>query len=258
MKLFFKHLKNYRNNIFFVGYLLTNPKYFKYLVKGINIPNLIHFNWLDKFNIGTVIDVGSYRGSLIEVSQLLIPKAKIFAFEPIPESFTYIKKKYAKHKNIIVENVAIGNKRKPITFYKNSYLPGSSSLKVQAKLLNKYNIEQMKKYSRITLREETLDNYFSKIKLAKNVMLKIDTQGTEYYVLKGARKLLEKTAVVHIEAWYYDEVYKKQILFDSIYRLLTKAGFIYCGDIRESEFYPAFSLHHRENSVFINPKYLVL
>jgi len=99
----------------------------------------------------------------------------------------------------------------------------------------------------------TLDKYFETKAIKGGVFLKIDTEGAEGLVLKGAQKTLSKIAIIHIET-YFKKVYKGQLLFEQIYKFLTSHGFTYLGEISEAYFYPNFSLQDISNSVFINPK----
>ena len=64
--------------------------------------------------------------------------------------------------------------------------------------------------------------------LPRPILLKIDVQGFELEVLKGATGLLPNLDAVYVEASYV-ELYEGQALHEEIERYLTDAGFILDG-----------------------------
>lgn len=76
----------------------------------------------------------------------------------------------------------------------------------------------------------TLDNYFED-KLNndyKNILLKIDVQGFELEVLKGAQRTLNMISACLLEI-NFKNLYTNQANFYEIYELLNKMGFEYAG-----------------------------
>jgi hypothetical protein len=74
----------------------------------------------------------------------------------------------------------------------------------------------------------TLDSFLGELELEKNVLLKIDVQGFEEQVLKGAVKTLDQVKMIIIELTFV-QLYEGQPLFDPMYRTLTAMGFEYAG-----------------------------
>jgi len=64
---------------------------------------------------------------------------------------------------------------------------------------------------------------------ASNVdFIKIDTQGSEYEILKGAKKTIEKCRpIIYCECWLY-EVYSEAPLFSKVFDLLKDWGYEIC------------------------------
>lgn len=243
-------MEKIKNYIFFMIYLLFNPKLFKFVPSKTYLPVYIQYEWLKKYDIKTVIDVGANDGKVSKVLNYLFPEATIYAFEPVKENCRIIKKRITSDK-IILNNVALSNKKGKTTFYKNFYSPASSMLLLRQKYKDKYKF--MSKTKKIKVKTTTLDNYFQNKKIKGKVLLKIDTQGTERLILEGGKNLLSKVAIIHIET-SFEELYKYQCLFKDIYDYLTSFGFKYAGEIRESQFYPSFRLQSQVNSIFFNPK----
>jgi hypothetical protein len=61
-----------------------------------------------------------------------------------------------------------------------------------------------------------------------NVLVKIDVQGTEDKVILGGEKVLSRASVLIVETTF-EPLYKDQPLFDEVYDLLRRMGFLYMG-----------------------------
>lgn len=166
--------------------------------------------------IENLIDIGSNKGQFCLIARILNPNCKIFSFEPQKE-FLKIQKKIIK-KNIYFYSFCLGEKKQ----YKNLFITkrsDSSSLLEPHILKNDiYSVKQ-----KIKVKIEKLDNILKKKKL-QNTLMKIDVQGYEYQVLKGASKILDKINYIIIEL-SSNKIYKKQILKKKILKFLSKKNF---------------------------------
>lgn len=86
-----------------------------------------------------------------------------------------------------------------------------------------------------TIKTETADNFFRSQNLERIDFLKLDTQGTELEILKGAREYLTagKIAVVKTEVLFLP-VYRNQCTFSDIDRFMKDQGFMFV----DCAFYP--------------------
>ena len=236
-----------KNSVFFLIYLLLNPRHFFKAVRGIYLPVFVQYEWLKNYKINTVVDVGASVGNVSHALHNLFPKAKIYAFDPIESSCNEINKKSFSNQ-MVIEKVAISNKEGESLFYKTNYLPTSSLLPLEKKYQAKFPLKE-----KLKVRVTTLDKYFKNIPVKKEVFLKIDTQGAELQVLQGGIEFLKKVSIIQIET-IFDDYYLGQYLFQDIYGFLIKLGFVYKGSIIDAEFYPKLVLKLEENSIFINKK----
>jgi len=123
-----------------------------------------------------MIDVGAHvGGSLIKFAQ---DGWKIFAFEPDDLNRSKLVKlcKRAKLFNVNIDSRAISDKgEKELSFYRSDVSSGISGLSVFDD-----SHEEVQKVNTITL-----ENYCDKNNIDKVDFLKIDTEGWDYFVLKG-------------------------------------------------------------------------
>jgi len=136
-------------------------------------------NLIKKNNIDYFLDIGSCWG----IYSLRLCKSfknlNILAFDPIKNNIDRLKKSIQKNKinNIKLFHTAIGSKK------------GNIKLGSTDKYSPNYKVNQIKSAIIENSKVDTLDNLF--FKKNKNLVIKIDTEGYELEVLKGANNLLK-------------------------------------------------------------------
>lgn len=239
-----------KNIIFFLFFIVTNPSLvYLFLTKKIYIPVYVQFQWLKKYKIKTIIDVGAHNGRVSQVLNEMFPNAKVYTFEPNKNLHTSIKNKI-NSKVLTLESFALSNK----IGKQDIYFATDSTLTSVLPLLTPGAREGVNvKTTKQTVKTTTLDKYFKNKKVKKPIFLKIDVEGAEGLVLKGASNFLKEVAVIHVET-YFKNIYQNQTLFEEVYKTLTSCNFMYLGIAQESYFYPNFTLPTITNSVFVNTK----
>jgi FkbM family methyltransferase len=139
-----------------------------------------------------MFDVGANVGQTWEWFRSTEPGSKIYCFEPVAQTFTVLKERTSKDKNCVVENIAFGDKQAERTI---KIFPQNSSA------LNSLKDGVMNTDSGASeeiIKIETIDNYCFTRDITKIDFLKIDTEGYEINVLKGAKEMLNKAAISFI------------------------------------------------------------
>lgn len=144
------------------------------------------------FQDGSVFfDVGANIGNYANEVLTTYPMAKGFLFEPHPVSF----KKLADGKNLRnaqVFNIALGEKNEFLSFYDRADTEGSEHASLYSGALSSIHKQAMVE---IKVEVKTLDSFCQEKQISHIDFLKIDTEGHELAVLKGAQKLLAENSI---------------------------------------------------------------
>ena len=182
--------------------------------------------WLQSAGIGTVIDVGANNGQFSSAICSILPGIQIIAFEPLPDSYKALCKKLKRHARFKAFQVALGEERNKIAFWRNRFAKASSILPMAD--LHKQAFPWTSSAEPINVEMHRLDDYCSELSLEPKVLLKIDVQGYEDKVLSGATNMLEKIEYVLVET-SFKPLYDHQAYFPQIYSFLVAHGFEYAG-----------------------------
>lgn len=165
-----------------------------------------HFrDWNELLNTDKplIIDVGANVGQTVKDIYKIFPKAKVISYEPAKKTFqSLMKVSTPKQGNFIPVNAGLGKVPDLLNLYTydksdlNSFLP-----------INEF--DNFKETGSEKCQILTLDNEFNRLNIEYIDVLKIDTQGYELDVLKGAKKILEqkKIQLIYCEV-NFKEVYK--------------------------------------------------
>ena len=154
----------------------------------------------------TIIDIGSNKGQFILLIEKIFPNKIVYSFEPIIEMINKQKKFFKYKKNITFHNLALGSSICSKEFLITSRMDSSSFLKVVS------NTNKSKNYSVIEKRDikvSTLDEILLNEIFLYPLLIKMDVQGYELEVLKGAKNLLKKTDYLLLEV-SENEMYQNQ------------------------------------------------
>lgn len=194
------------------------PDYWKGLFRAV-VPTTDHEAAFADLDFATVIDVGANVGQFSLFASHRWPNAKIHAFEPIPDQ---AKRFSAVHGDrVVLHRCALGEQEAVLPIHIATRKDSSSLLplgRLQKKMFN------MDEVGTIEVPVSRLDEVLSPAELPQPCLLKVDVQGFEYEVLRGAKNLLQHFSHIYVEASFV-ELYKGQKLFVEIEKFLGSEGF---------------------------------
>lgn len=184
---------------------------------------------------GTVLDVGANRGQFARVALEAFPVATIHCFEPLPEPYAQLAAwtNRVPDGRVLTYHTALGEAVTELAMYEHVGHTASSSLLARTQLATEmFPQTQATMVRRVPV--TTLDNWLRDHaeRIADPVLLKIDVQGYEAQVLRGAKASLPgiDTCIIEVSTV---PLYDGQAGFDELVRLLAIAGLAYVGNLAQ-------------------------
>lgn len=230
--------------------IIENPLLLKTKLLGLDIhfaSNCLEIKTLFPKEPNTILDIGAYKGTFAAAASYIFPRAKIYAFEPIKESYEKIVKLQERFPNIIAVNSAVGKTDGEISFYKNAFLP-SSSYKLMLKR-HKDEFLFTKNESVIKVNSMRLDQFLKDKELKHPIFMKIDVQGAELDVLESASNYIKNIDAIMIEVSLV-KLYGDAPTFDDINSYLKSTGMNFV-DVVDKLFSPKNKKIIQFNAIFI-------
>ncbi|MFA6540364.1 MAG: FkbM family methyltransferase [Bacteroidota bacterium] len=185
------------------------------------------YRWLQSREINTIVDIGANNGQFADFIHQVMPGVSIYSFEPLAMPFEQLVELSKTIHTLHCFNYAIGATNGEVEINENDFSASSSILPMGDLHVSSFPFTKNSIVKAIPIR--TLDSFIPEIHPVKSILLKIDVQGFELEVLKGAEKFVNMVDVIIVETSFF-ELYKTQPLFRDIYEYLLKKGFSYCGN----------------------------
>jgi FkbM family methyltransferase len=187
--------------------------------------NLVSLIELERINL--IIDVGANIGQFALLCRHLGYSGIIQSFEPNPKCYSELQEKASRDKNWLCHQIAFASEAGELEFFRSdasvfsSFLPISqqgAALFPAAAHVEKVVIETVR-----------ADEFFSDIDPTRTrALLKIDTQGFDIEVFKGATRLLPSVRGIVSELSFIP-VYQGNPDWSSTIKLFEEAGFTLSG-----------------------------
>jgi FkbM family methyltransferase len=186
------------------------------------------FKFFKKKKLKIIFDVGSYKGKFVDIFVNENKNSKFYLFEPMQESFFYLKKKFKNKKNICIINKGICDKNMVLALNVNVTSNASTFselnnnaffCKLRKFLLGEQKLVKKKEICKLI----SLDEFVKKNNVKYIDLLKIDVEGFELKVLKGAKNILKNTEYILIEITF-SNIFKNYD-YQKIDNFLKQIGF---------------------------------
>ena len=177
-------------------------------------------------DLATVIDVGAHRGQFALFIREHAPSAMLHCFEPLEEPLRVLEKLFATDPQVHVYPYAAGAAAGTAAMHVSARDDASSLLSIAPAQVRQF--PGTGEMGREVVSVVCLDEFLNFATVAPPVLLKLDVQGSELAILKGASRLLHITTYVLAECSFV-EFYEDQPLFPEVYRFLEDRGFQFAG-----------------------------
>ncbi len=178
------------------------------------------------------IDVGAHHGETIKSFNKVFKIEKIIAFEPSQENFKILSEKNKNIKNLEIYNIGLGEKKEILNFKQHVESQSSTLTKINYQsnyykrknfYLNFFNKDKIQFYdSKVKI--DRLDNILNSLKIHYVDILKIDTEGYDFKVIKGLGEYIKNVKYIYFEHHFHNMLIKNYTL-SNIHNYLEKNNF---------------------------------
>ena len=182
---------------------------------------------LSGVRVQTIFDIGAHVGQTAVKYSRLFPESRIYCFEPFPESFEELRRRFEGNSLVKPVQFAVSNKAaRAHKFYVNQSSNTNSLLPTVDDVEYWIPSNIIKNVATIEVPVTTIDDFCKQESINEIQILKMDIQGGELMALEGATEKLNQGAISLI----YTEVefvplYKDQALFYEICDFLSGYGY---------------------------------
>jgi FkbM family methyltransferase len=169
-----------------------------------------------------VYDIGANVGLFAKTCAALFNHVEITCFEPVPTTYEVLKRECGKSPRIQVKQLAVGERAGVQRMYTSGFDQADSLLKPGKDLLNGWGAAKPSGY--VDVKVVALDDYVHGKNSEINIFLKIDVQGYELFVLKGAERTLKQCRCIQVEV-SIREMYQDAPKLPDVWQFLIDHGF---------------------------------
>jgi FkbM family methyltransferase len=202
--------------------VLAEPSYRQALLRGGVAATTEHEKVVFPREYRTVIDVGANRGQFALFARRRFPDAELFCFEPLPEAHRKLTEVVGRDQGVRLEQCAIGAVEGSMSLNVSRSDDSSSLLRPTSLQLRTF--PKTDAVSSINVNTKTLDGAIDTERLRPPFLLKIDVQGFELEVIRGAERLLGQDGDLLVES-SFAELYDGQALADELVAALLAQGY---------------------------------
>ena len=167
-------------------------------------------------DVVVLFDVGAFEGEYTDALLSTFsndPKVEIHAFEPAAPAFRVLSQKFAGNDRVHPIKAALGDQATTLSLHIDAS-PKMNSLVERPHFAGSLPTEEVPVL--------TLDEYCAKNKVARIDLLKLDVEGYEMNVLKGATRMLGTRSIAIIQFEYGVFAITNKVLFHDLFAVLGK------------------------------------
>jgi FkbM family methyltransferase len=201
--------------------VLAVPAYARAFLKTRTAAAVEHEALLHQLAPATVIDVGANKGQFALAARRALPQAILHAFEVLPGPLAILRRNLSGDAHFTAHALALSDAAGEAKFHVASREDSSSLLGVGAAQEAVFDVREARA---IRVKTARLDDLGLVETCPGPILLKLDVQGAELQVLRGAEGVLDRIALIYVECSYV-ELYEGQALFPEVRAWLEARGF---------------------------------
>jgi len=206
--------------------LLERASYRRALTYGVAAA-IEHEPFLRGHKFATVIDAGANKGQFALAVRAHMPHARILAFEPLQSPAAIFRRMFQSDEIVRLFETALGSSTGTATIHLSNHLDSSSLLPIGKEQVEVF--PHTEEVGTLSIAVTALDDIADSLGLRGPTLLKIDVQGFELSLLRGAeRSLAQFIDDIYVEL-SYRVLYEGQPLAHEVIDWLRLHGFVLGG-----------------------------
>lgn len=195
-----------------------------------SVPSLSLVGTLNAMGIHprSVIDVGANAGQFTAACLAFYPDARVLAIEALPDLKCRLERLFQGYANVTVFGKGCGAQHEQRIFHVNEYDKSSSFLNLASR--HKEAFPEATKTKDVLVEIMPLDLIIEQQSFEVPDLLKLDVQGFEMEVLKGAQKCLQGSRYIVMET-SFTPLYEGERVFLDYVEFLAPYGFVFRGPV---------------------------
>jgi FkbM family methyltransferase len=171
----------------------------------------------------TILDVGAFMGTFTAAALVYWHPAKVWLVEAQRDCAEALRRKFKHRPECEVVHCAIAATSREVELRVNES-PGSSSLLPILPASAELFQQNLAEKHRIKVPAYTLDDFFSRHRIQRVDLMKVDIQGAERQLIQGGHAALRRVNTIYIEVMFQEQ-YSGAALFPELHELLLTGGF---------------------------------
>jgi FkbM family methyltransferase len=168
-----------------------------------------------------IYDIGANVGTWTLLAKAIYPDVQVHAFEPLPIHIEKFKRLTSSLTGVSLHEIGLGSHSSRATMKVTNLSDASSLLPLTETGRKEWHLQQV---AEVSVQIERLDDWVCEHCLPSPELIKLDVQGFELEVLRGAERCLARANWVLSEASFKD-FYDGQCRFEELVFFLASAGF---------------------------------
>lgn len=182
----------------------------------------------------TVFDVGAFTGDWALEALRLNPNIDLHCFEPFQGAYEILEQKLSAAQNVTCNPFGLGSEDAKETLYVYDFMSEGNSLYLRRGIENIAGRYEEIKTRTVDIR--TLDGYCREMGIETIDFIKIDVEGHEFFVAKGARRLFERNRINVMQFEYGGAYIDAKTLLRDFFEFFEKLDYtfylLYPGRVR--------------------------
>ena len=169
-------------------------------------------------DVPTLFDVGAHVGEYSKALRSSFPKAEIYAFEPNPHTFDILVKS-SEPLRVYCHNLGLGSTTGQHILYDYADKPSSQHASIYQDVLTE--LHGSTEVEQVIFQMDTIDQFCGAHNIDRIDFIKIDVEGHEFEVLRGAKRMIQENRIGIIQFEFNEMNVISRVFLRDFYELLN-------------------------------------